>query len=359
MDKLKIGIVGAAGRPTAFLRALQDSGKAELTAACDINREAMNDALEGLNIEKYTDYIEMLERAGLDAVIVGTPLPFHVSQSKEALDRGISVYSEVPAAETLEECRILRNAVKNSRAMYMFGENILFAKSYMQVESMVKAGKFGEILYAEGEYLHDCRELIEKTPWRKKSLYETSGLTYGTHNLGPILRWFPNDRITAVCCAGSGRGTDMQLRGDNVSVMLCRTQKGRLIKLRMDISSPHPYALNFCLQGTKGAFQSTHRSGTEDDYVFFEGDSDWRHISTLENEYLPNLWKESSAGHGGHGGADSVSMTAFIEALFKGSESPADVDEGLDMTIPGIMSRESIMNGGIWVEVPDSRTWDK
>ena len=39
MEKLKVGIVGAAGRPSAFLAAFKGSGRAVLTAACDLNQE--------------------------------------------------------------------------------------------------------------------------------------------------------------------------------------------------------------------------------------------------------------------------------------------------------------------------------
>ena len=71
MKTIKLGIVGAAGRPTAFLKAIEASGHAALTAACDLNLEAMEKALEGIEgVEKYTDYIEMLDRSGIDAVIV-------------------------------------------------------------------------------------------------------------------------------------------------------------------------------------------------------------------------------------------------------------------------------------------------
>ena len=92
MKKIKLGLVGAAGRPTAFLKAINASGHAALTAACDLNLEAMDKALEGIEgVEKYTDYIEMLDKSGIDAVIVGTPLPLHVEQSIVMMNSAMTI----------------------------------------------------------------------------------------------------------------------------------------------------------------------------------------------------------------------------------------------------------------------------
>lgn len=365
MQKLRFGLVGAAGRPTAFLDAFEKSGKAELCAACDLNEEAMEKALHDLPaVLRFTDYEKMLNETHLDAVIVGTPIPLHVSQSILALERGVAVYSEIPLGETVDDLKTLRACVKRSHAMFMAGENVIFSKPYMVLTEMIRQGVFGELLYAEGEYLHDCRELIEKTPWRKKCLYETRGLTYGTHSLGPILRWFSFDRIKSVCCVGSKRPSSNAMLGDNATVMLCKTQNNRLIKIRMDISSPHPYGLNFVLQGEKAAYQGGRAEEDHDENnIYVENVSEkgrWQALETMENDYLPPLWrKEEVRAQGGkHGGADTAAMIAFIEALAAGEKSPVDIDEGIRMTLPGIISRESIARGGQWVLVPDPEEWE-
>ena len=40
-----------------------------------------------------------------------------------------------------------------------------------------------------------------------------------------------------------------------------------------------------------------------------------------------------------------------------GSEPPIGVHEAMDMTLPGLMSQQSIREGGRWLDVPDSREW--
>ena len=370
MDQLKFGIVGAAGRPTAFLEAFRSSGKAVLAAACDLNAEALEQALKDLpGVERYADHEEMLDRAGLDAVIVGTPMPLHVSQSIAALQRGIHVYSEVTAAVSVEECRALLKACRESKAQYMFGENCNYMKPYMLVRELVREGIFGDLCYARGEYLHDCRELLSKTPWRRQWLFESRGVTYGTHSLGPILSWMDGDRMERVCCIGAGRrtsGLDGQpIRGDDGTVMLCQTVQGRVVEVRMELAAPHPYQLGYVLQGSKAAFESRHMEDNQDENLIWEQGGDvkdhWGLLERYEKRYLPKLWRDFSgaAAGAGHGGSDVLIMMDFINALYQGRKAPIDVYAALDMTLPGLMSEESAKRGGAWVEVPDPRQWER
>jgi predicted dehydrogenase len=105
-DKLKLGIVGACGRGKSFRAACEALGTVEVRAVCDINAEQLPAAAELLGAaEQSTDYGEMLERSRLDGVIVGTPMPLHVPQAIAALERGLHVLSEVPAAATTTAIR--------------------------------------------------------------------------------------------------------------------------------------------------------------------------------------------------------------------------------------------------------------
>ncbi len=366
---LRFGIVGIGGRPKAFLSAFEKSGKACLAAVCDLNREIMDENTADIpNLLKFTDYEEMLEKANLDAVIVGTPIHLHVPQSIAALKRNIHVFSEVTAGISIEECKQLVDACKNSKAKYMLGENCNYLRSNMIVANMIKDGKFGELCYAEGEYNHDCRNLIPKTPWRKKYVFDVAGITYGTHSLGPILSWLGDDRVTSVCCAGSNSATtDLDGNPFETStcyIMLCKTEKGRLIKIKNNMLSPRPYGLNYSLEGSKAAFQSFRLEDQTDnpDYIWFDGKSPktrWEDIAIYEEGYVPEIWKKHSNENNakGHEGADVITMIDFIDAIYDGKESPIDVHKAMDMTLPGLISQQSVKNGGIWLDVPNSRDW--
>lgn len=365
IDKLNVGIVGIGGRPQAFISAIEDSRVARLTSVCDLDMEAMSKATEGLSdIRKYTNYEEMIQKGELDVIIIGTPMHLHVPQSVVALENNIHVFSEVTAAISIEECKKLVAACKKTKAKYMMGENCNYMKPNMMIKEMIKAGLFGEVYYAEGEYLHNCKELAEVTKWRRRWQYGINGITYGTHNLGPILSWFEGDRVTKVSCVGSGhhyRDINNNIyEQEDTCVMLAKTEKERLIKIRLDIVSNRTYNLKYILQGTNGCYDSA-RCKNEKDKIWITGlcNEEWVDIGTQENLYLPELWKRhgKEAEREGHGGSDYIIMTDFIDAVVNNKPMPIGIHESMDMTLPGLVSQESIESDGAWLNVPDSRQW--
>jgi predicted dehydrogenase len=367
-SKLNIGIVGAAGRGASFRAALEAHPQTRIHAVCDIRQDELQQAKERLGAaEAYSDYGEMLERSDLQAVVIGTPMQFHASQAIAALERDIHVLSEVTAAISVAECRALVAAASQSRAQYMMAENYIYAKPNILVAELVRRGLFGQVYYAEGEYLHELKELNEITPWRRHWQTGIDGITYGTHSLGPILRWIPGDRVVRVCCAGSGHHY-LDPRGDayenqDTCVMLAQTERGALIKIRVDMLSERPHAMhNHCLQGTEGCYESARCPG-EQDRIWLSSlgldKNEWINLAELEEEYLPPMWRDPPAAalRAGHGGGDYFEILDFVESLTEGRPCPIGIHEAMDLTLPGLISQASIAVEGAWLDVPDSRAW--
>ena len=368
VESLNIGIAGAVGRGRSFRAAFDAHPATRIHAVCDVYEEKLPEAAELLGAaEMYTDYGEMLARSEIDAVVIGTPMPFHASMSIEALERGIHAMSEVTAAVSVEEARQLVQAATRSDAVYMMAENYTYRKPCALVRELVRRGLFGEVYYAEGEYLHELKELNEITTWRRKWQTGIDGVTYGTHSLGPILQWMDGDRVVRVCCEGSGhhfedpRGVNYE--NQDSCVMLCKTALGALIKIRVDMLSERPHAMtNYTLQGVKGCFESA-RSGDEQDRVWLEDlceeKNTWIALSDLEEEYLPEMWRapDEEAVRSGHGGGDYFEVLDFVNSIVDGTPCPIGIHEAMDMTLPGLISQESIASSGQWMDVPDSRSW--
>ncbi|MFZ2655267.1 MAG: Gfo/Idh/MocA family oxidoreductase [Victivallales bacterium] len=93
MTKLNLVIVGACGRGASFKSACDALKKnVSIHAVCDINEKDLPAARERLGArEQYANYEEMLEKSELDAVIIGTPMHFHVPQAIAALERNLHV----------------------------------------------------------------------------------------------------------------------------------------------------------------------------------------------------------------------------------------------------------------------------
>jgi hypothetical protein len=127
--------------------------------------------------------------------------------------------------------------------------------------------------------------------------------------------------------------------------------------------SDRPHAMqNYQLQGTDGCFESARAPG-ENARVWLRSRNPkpdaWLNLADLEDEFLPEFWKSATetAKKAGHGGGDYFEVLEFIDAA-TGKQPPAiGIHEAMDMTLPGLVSQESIAQGGPWLDVPDSREW--
>jgi predicted dehydrogenase len=367
-ETVRIGIVGACGRGASFKAACDAIPGVQVQAVCDTNAEELPKAAERLGArEQFTDYDAMLATAEIDAVIIGTPMPLHVPQAIAALERHKHVLSEVPAGVSVEECRALAAATQASRGIYMMAENYAYRRQNVLVRELARLGLFGTPYYAEGEYIHELKQMNEDTPWRRKWQTGINGNTYPTHSLGPILQWMPGDRVVAVCCAGSGRH-HRDPRGDVYeneasTITLCKMRSGGLVKLRLDMLSDRPHAMtNYQLQGTDGAYESARAQG-DTDRIWLRSlckDADaWLPLRDLEADYLPTMWKEAgeTAKRAGHGGGDYFEIVDFVDAVLGRRAPDIDIHAAMDMTLPGLISQQSILQESRWLEVPDSRDW--
>ena len=364
--KLKAGLVGVRrGRGLALgLHAVEGC---EITAVCDLDAERVAAVGAELGIEhRFEDYEQMLDSGLVNAVVVATPQQLHAPQAVAALQRGVHVLSEVPAAVDLAQCCQLVDAVRQSGCTYMLSENANYMTANVIVRQMARAGVFGEMYFAEGEYIHDLKDLSERTPWRRVWQTGRDGLTYPTHQLGPVLSW-TGQRIVSIACMGSGhhyrdpRG-DLYEQQDSL-LAICHTDTGGLIKVRQDIISTRPHITTaYSLQGTGGCYESA-RTRDEDDRVWIAGRAPdavtWQPLADFRDEFLPEEMKDPPAevAGAGHGGSDYWVGLEFARAIAEGRPPALDVYAALDMTVPGIVSQQAIALGGAPVRVPDFRDY--
>lgn len=369
LEKLHVGVAGVNTRGSRLISALNTLENVHLHAVCDVSEQALNAADADFGgADKYVDYATMLSKAQLDAVIIATPVQFHIQQAIMALQNNVHVLSEVPAGVSIDECKQLVRACKASKGVYMIAENMNYFKHTALVTELVRKGLFGTTYYAEGEYIHDVTAREAKTPWRREWMTGIDGITYGTHSLGPILQWMPGDRVVSVCCAGSGHhNNDSHGKPfhQDTSVMLCKMQSGGLVKIRLDLVSTRPQTFE-CnahqLQGTEGCFESARAKG-ESHRVWLRSRCDdpekWLDLDDLADEFLTEWRKghDEDAKKAEHGGSDFFVTKDFVDSIVNGTAPTLGIHEAMDITLPGLVSQQSIAANSKWLDVPNSRNW--
>ena len=85
----------------------------------------------------------------------------------------------------------------------------------------------------------------------------------------------------------------------------------------------------------------------------------WMNLVELGDEFVPEAWIKGMemARKAGHGGGDFFEVLDFVDALQGRRPAPIGIDEAMDMTLPGLVSQQSIIRDGAWMAVPDSRDW--
>lgn len=386
--RVKLAVVGG-NRGKAFNSTLGFLANiVELSAICDVDDSTVQEWQNNFpEIQGYTSFEEMLNKSDVDAVFLATPIDLHYTQTKQALQAGKHVLCEVYAANTLEEMEDLVRTVEDTGLVYMMAENYVYMRQNMMVLNMVNKGAFGDITYAEGGYVHDCRPIrvdaSGNVTWRGDQMRRQRGNLYPTHSLGPVAKWLgltERDNMKS-CATFVSRHASMDnyitqrfgesheaLRkgfwayGDSViTVIECESEA--LIVLRFDGDSMRPHNMvHYQLQGTKASYLSG-RHDDEDPLVWVDGvsmvntdgtaekwDSFYKHAYNFEHP----LWIENMANARklGHGGGDFFVLREFVNAIQAGTRPFIDIYDAAAWSSIVPVSMESVKKGGIPIPIP-------
>lgn len=147
-DRLDIGFIGLGGRAQWLIRN-EDFGAARITAISDIWAQRLGDAAKlhphGSQWAQYDDYRRMFDREKLDAVFVETTTHARVLVCMHALQAGLDVYAEKPLTLTVQEGRILADAVRRYRRVLQTGTQQRSMAINRYASQLVSSGRIGRI----------------------------------------------------------------------------------------------------------------------------------------------------------------------------------------------------------------------
>ncbi|OGV35578.1 MAG: hypothetical protein A2020_07195 [Lentisphaerae bacterium GWF2_45_14] len=99
MNKVKVGIIGCGYMAQmAHIPCLKSIKNVEVAALCDFRGHVTTELCDRWNIPARTDSVDDLLAMDIDAVFVLTPVQWHLSNIKAALNAGRQVFTEKPAA---------------------------------------------------------------------------------------------------------------------------------------------------------------------------------------------------------------------------------------------------------------------
>ncbi len=342
-----------------------------------------------------TGYEEICKRPDVDLVYVATDWDHHFPVAKCALENGKNTAIEVPSAMNLQQCWELINLSETTRKHCMILENCCYDYYEMNALNMAQQGLFGEILYAEGAYIHNLDEFWDyywKNPdgsdpenlhWRLKYNRENRGDVYATHGLGPVAQCMDihrGDRFTTLVAMDtkSVHGKDLvekktgkacnDFRNGDQTVTLMRTQNGKVIQIQHNVMNPQPYNRLFKLVGSKGyatkypeehfALQGDALKGTDapkvDNLNAHGFISAAQQTALVKKYYHPILAKYGEQGREmGHGGMDFIMDSRLVYCLQNGLPLDMDVYDMAEWCCLAELGSISMDNNNASVAFPD------
>jgi predicted dehydrogenase len=127
----------------------------ELVMLCDANAERLGKMGRQVpSARQVTDFADVLADAGVDAVVLATPVDTHFELARRALEAGKHVLVEKPLATTSAECETLIELADTRGLRLMVGHVFLFNAAVQKVKEYIDGGELGELYYVYSQRLN-------------------------------------------------------------------------------------------------------------------------------------------------------------------------------------------------------------
>ncbi len=315
----------------------------------------------------YESLETLIQDRSVDAVGIFTPAPDHVRHAVACLKAGKHVLSAVPAAMSLEECKLLVETVRQTGLTYMMAETSYYQQPTISARTFYQEGRFGNIFYTESEYHHPGLEVLFYENGQRTWRHGFPPMHYPTHCTAHLVG-ITRERLTEVTCIGWG-DEDPIVR-DNVyrnpfwnEVALFKTDRGNAFRVAVFWKGAHRGTeraqwygdrMSFFFPNPNGIGAVIVRSGrqTETDSGGFV-----RHLPEFEKYAQPEWWRTSMLPgplrhNSGHEGSHTFLTHEFVDALVRERRPAVDIYEAVAFTAPGIVAHQSALQGGKQMSIP-------
>ena len=361
--KINIAIVGL-GFGAEFIPIYQRHPYANMYAICQRNAEKLNEVGDAFGIEKrYTDFDELLKDENVDVVHINTPIQSHASQSIAALRAGKHVACTVPMATTVEECRQIVEAVKETGLTYMMMETVVYSREFLFIKEMYDKGELGRLQFLRASHQQE----MAGWPGYWEGL---PPMHYATHCVGPVVA-LANADAEYVSCYGSGRIDESLISkyGSPFAIESCHI-KFKDSDLAAEVTrslfnTARQYRESFDVYGSKKSFEWTLVE--HEDSVIHTGEKpekvkipDFAHLLPKEIQAFTTggVYDADSKQHlsfiqgSGHGGSHPHLVHEFLSALHNKRQPFPNARQSANITCVGILAHESAMEGGKQISLP-------
>jgi predicted dehydrogenase len=150
--RIVLGVIGIGPRMTYDLHGVLPKSDVRCVAICDVQasrREAGKKLVDQRYGNKdctvYRDFRELLGRADIDAVMIGTGDRWHAPASILAAKAGKDIYSEKPCGMTIGLCQAIDDTMRETKRVFQAGTQRRSLANFQAAVRLAQSGKLGKI----------------------------------------------------------------------------------------------------------------------------------------------------------------------------------------------------------------------
>ncbi len=158
-DKINLGFIGLGKQGGILGNLFISNTDVQIIAGAEVwqsKQQWFKNSVQGYYAEKrnissyrgvntYSNYLELLDRKDIDAVVIATPDHWHAIQAIDAMNVGKDVYCEKPMTNTIKEGRAMVNAVIKNKSILQVGSMQRSWGRFIKAKDIVRNGQLGKI----------------------------------------------------------------------------------------------------------------------------------------------------------------------------------------------------------------------
>jgi len=194
MDKLGVAVIGAGRMGLRRASALSKNPQSELVCIVDPYAD-LSEISANLGCDFSDNYLEVITRHDVDAVIVSVPNNLHYEMTINSIKQNKHVFCEKPLAINSKEAELMVESSITHDVFIKTGANVRFFKNVLKLKQLLEDGVIGALLFSRGWIGHAGWNLNKKS-WFSDSAQSGGGtlLDNGCH-LIDLIRWFCGEII--------------------------------------------------------------------------------------------------------------------------------------------------------------------
>ncbi len=142
---IRIGVVGAGVIGQLRAQTIHQHPQTELVGVADPDIDRARSAVATSGGQAFSEWEQLLKCDGLEAIVVSSPVQFHEEAVIGALQAGLHVLCEKPLANSVEACRRMLAAARESGQILAVGFNHRYYPAVSYVRSVIAEGRIGTL----------------------------------------------------------------------------------------------------------------------------------------------------------------------------------------------------------------------